>query len=93
MKGLNDPSKTFHACKSTIKPRQTGYNTGVGAHDRQNSVLDKYSSMGINARSHTNARARIHTHTRKSRTLKIEDPTELIHRCADKGTRRCVTLH
>lgn len=26
MKGLNDPSKTFDACKSTIKPRQTGYN-------------------------------------------------------------------
>lgn len=55
MKGLNDPSKTFDACKSTIKPRQTGYN-GVEEEEGRGGegtwptklVLDKYSSMGTN---------------------------------------------
>lgn len=86
MKGLNDPSKTFDACKSTIKPRQTGYNGVEEEEGRGGDMTDKTRPWQIflDGYEHTE---------RKSRTLKIEHPTELIHRCADKGTRRCVALH
>lgn len=41
MKGLNDPSKTFDACKSTIKPRQTGYNGVEEGEGRGGDMTDK----------------------------------------------------